>query len=72
MAYAQQAGVSYSWDFLESTFNDMLYRFYDAARIHRVRVYLPGQKHKRLPVLMTPEQWGDALIAAFTELIQAQ
>jgi hypothetical protein len=69
MAYAQQAGVSYSWDFLESIFNDMLHRFYDAARNPRVRVYLPGQKHKRLPVLMTPEQWGNALITAFTELV---
>ncbi|KAJ1431482.1 hypothetical protein B484DRAFT_395444 [Ochromonadaceae sp. CCMP2298] len=68
-AYAQQAGVSYSWDFLESTFNDLLHRFYEAARNPLVRTHLPGRRHTCKPIKLIPDQWGAALIDAFQALI---
>jgi hypothetical protein len=67
--YAQQAGVSYSWDFLESTFNDLLHRFYEAARNPLVRTHLPGRRHTCKPIKLTPDQWGGALIDAFQALV---
>jgi hypothetical protein len=54
LAYSQQAGQSYLYDYLESTLNDMLFRFFDAARNPTHSVILPGGSKPRVPLLYTP------------------
>ncbi|KAJ1428579.1 hypothetical protein B484DRAFT_396717, partial [Ochromonadaceae sp. CCMP2298] len=42
LAYAQQAGQAYTSAYLEASLNDMLFRFFDAARNPTIPVQLPG------------------------------
>jgi hypothetical protein len=51
-AYSQQAGIAYTWPFLEGHLNDMLYRIYDSARDPTLPAILPGSPGVQISSLL--------------------
>ncbi|KAJ1385735.1 hypothetical protein B484DRAFT_13455, partial [Ochromonadaceae sp. CCMP2298] len=70
LAYAQQAGQAYTYAYLEASLNDMLFRFFDAARNPTIPVQLPGASKVRTPIIYPPHQWAGLMLVGFRALVE--
>ncbi|KAJ1385174.1 hypothetical protein B484DRAFT_410586, partial [Ochromonadaceae sp. CCMP2298] len=70
LAYAQQAGQAYTYAYLEASLNDMLFRFFDAARNPTIPVKLPGASKVRTPIIYPPHQWAGLMLVGFRALVE--
>ncbi|KAJ1423714.1 hypothetical protein B484DRAFT_464958 [Ochromonadaceae sp. CCMP2298] len=65
-----QIGRNYTYGYLESTTNDVLYRIGDAARNPLVPKRIPGHTQLRIPADLTPIQWVAAVAEGFHALFK--
>jgi hypothetical protein len=65
-----QIGRNYTYGYLESTTNDVLYRIGDAARNPLVPTRIPGHTQLRVPADLTPIQWVAAVAEGFHALFK--